>query len=124
MNRFDTAMKQLRDRLTGTVGETTIYRREGQSATLITYSGKTAFRFADMGMVRVEWSDRDFFIPAEQLKLNDVQIYPQKGDVIEVAFVGEGLLSFEVTSPNDEQVWRFSDTCRSIMRIHTKRINP
>lgn len=123
MSRFDVAMKQLRTRLINRVGDPIIYRRGGQSASLVAYSGRTAFKMSDMGNVRVEWSDRDFFIPADQLILNGVRILPLRGDVVELTIPGEGVVTFEAVSPNDEQIFRFSDTCRSIIRLHTKKIN-
>lgn len=123
MPRFDSAMKQLRTKLLDRVADTIIYRRGGQSATLQAYSGKTAFKISDMGNVRLEWSDRDFIFAANRLILNDTQITPLRGDVIEATFAGEGTVTFEVIAPNDEQVWKYSDTSRSIIRVHTKRID-
>jgi hypothetical protein len=102
-----------------------IYHRGTQSATITTgWISQTAFRTEERGQSNLYWNDRDYCIPVSDLKLNGVRVQPQKGDWIEQVFDNpEATLTFEVSAPIGEQLWRFLDRERKIYLIHTKKMN-
>ena len=92
-----------------------IYRRGGDSAEVPATVGKTVFKVTD-DYGRFQYIEsRDYLISAADLVLNDTQILPDPGDeIVEDGFV------YEVMAPNNEPEWRYSDSCRNTLRIHTK----
>jgi hypothetical protein len=95
-----------------------IYRRGGggeASLVLPATVGKTVFKVAD-DYGRFQYIEsRDYLISAADLVLNDARILPEPGDeIVEDGFV------YEVMAPNNEPEWRYSDSCRNTLRIHTK----
>ena len=94
-----------------------IYRRGGDSAEVPATVGKTVFKVTD-DYGRFQYIEsRDFLISAADLVLNDARILPEPGDeIVEGGFV------YEVMAPNNEPEWRYSDSCRNTLRIHTKLI--
>jgi hypothetical protein len=92
-----------------------IYRRGGDSAEVPATVGKTVFKVTD-DYGRFQYIEsRDYLISAADLVLNDARILPEPGDeIVEDGFV------YEVMAPNNEPEWRYSDSCRSTLRIHTK----
>lgn len=114
----------LKDKLKEDESRTVTYKRGSKfilpdiSATV----GQTALRIGDeYGGTKVEWTDRDFLIAAEELLVNSQQMYPERGDQIVEVSDGQSY-TYEVMAPGPEQVWRWSDPYRTIMRIHTKEI--
>ena len=101
------------------------YTRSGSPTVVITdgWEGRQAFRVTDADYAsRVEWSDRDFFIPVASLLIDDVLTEPQRGDRIEVTYPEPyGTKTFEIAAPVGERPWRFSDHTGQIYRIHTKQ---
>ena len=92
-----------------------IYRRGGDSAEVPATIGKTVFKVAD-DYGRFQYIEsRDYLISAADLVLNETQILPEPGDEI----VEEGFV-YEVMAPNNEPEWRYSDSYRNTLRIHTK----
>lgn len=64
----------------------------------------------------VEWSDRDYMIPAADLP----GIEPRKGDRIEET-IGGVVTKFDAAPANGEPAARFSDDERTLWRVHTKQ---
>ncbi|MDD5699441.1 MAG: hypothetical protein PHH77_12575 [Victivallaceae bacterium] len=94
-----------------------IYRRGGNSAGVPATVGKTVFKVTD-DYGRFQYIEsRDYLISAADLVLNDAPILPEPGDeIVEDGFV------YEVMAPNNEPEWRYSDSYRQTLRIHTKYI--
>lgn len=92
-----------------------IYRRGGDSAEVPATVGKTVFKVTD-DYGRFQYIEsRDYLISAADLMLKGAQILPEPGDeIVEDGFV------YEVMAPNNEPEWRYSDSCRNTLRIHTK----
>jgi hypothetical protein len=92
-----------------------IYWRGGDSAEVPATVGKTVFKVTD-DYGRFQYIEsRDYLISAADLVLNDTRILPEPGDeIVEGGFV------YEVMAPNNEPEWRYSDSCRNTLRIHTK----
>lgn len=92
-----------------------IYRRGDDSAEVSATVGKTVFKVTDDYGRFQHIESRDYLISATDLVLNDTQILPEPGDeIIENGFI------YEVMAPNNEPEWRYSDSCRNTLRIHTK----
>lgn len=108
------------DQLKAHVSRQVVYQR-GTSEVMVTATiGRTLLRLDDgYGGVRVEWTDRDFLIPAAELLLTGVPVLPERGDRIREV---DGTHLFEVMTPSGEPPWRWSDVYRKLFRIHTKRI--
>lgn len=87
------------------------------------WQGRTAFRIEDGENSRLQWSDRDYLIPVSLLSVNGVPIEPKRGDRITETFAEPtGSQIFEVSAPEAEQIYRYSDMGNTILRIHTKRV--
>lgn len=127
MGLFEEAALELNAALGAEVSPTagfTYRRKNGNEVTITTgWVGQTRFRIEEQGNSRLEYSDRDYLIPVTSLVFNDVAFQPEKGDrIIENFGSLDGEQSFELSAPNDEPVWRYSDPQRTRYRIHCKRM--
>ena len=77
--------------------------------------GKTVFKVAD-DYGRFQYIEsRDYLINTASLIINGERVLPESGDEIV-----EDNLIYEVMAPNNEPEWRYSDSYRQTLRIHTK----
>ena len=91
-----------------------IYRR-GEYLEPPATIGRTVFKVSD-DYGRFQYIEsRDYLITAADLVLDGVITLPEKGDEI----VENGQI-YEVLAPNGEPEWRYSDSSRQCLRIHTK----
>ena len=91
------------------------YRRGSASVEVPATIGKTIFRIEDDYGRIVHYESRDYLISSADLLINGIIIIPQKGDeIIDAGFI------YEVMAPANEPEWRYSDTFRNTLRIHTK----
>lgn len=98
------------------------YTRGAQSVDLPTTIGKTTFEVDDGYGVLVRHESRDFLVLAADLVLAAEQVLPQRGDRIRET-QGQQVFVYEVTAPGKEPCWRYSDSFRKTLRIHTKQID-
>ena len=92
-----------------------IYRRGDLSVELPATIGKTVFKVSgDYGRFQYIES-RDYLVSTVDLLLNGETTLPEKGDEI----IESGQI-YEVLAPNSEPEWRYSDSSRQCLRIHTK----
>ena len=91
------------------------YRRHGDTAEVPATIGKTIFRIEDDYGRIVHYESRDYLISSADLLINGIIITPQKGDEI----IDENFI-YEVMAPANEPEWRYSDSFRNTLRIHTK----
>jgi hypothetical protein len=99
-----------------------VYRRGAAEVAVQATIGRTLLKLDDgYGGVRMEWTDRDFLIPAADLVLGAVVVLPERGDVIRET-VGAATFVYEVMAPGKEPAWRWSDVYRKVLRIHTKQV--
>ena len=117
------AIARLKERLQDSVSITVVYHRGNNLINLICWVGATAFRVNDQTNSRLIWSDRDYLIPVENLKINNVLVTPNYGDWLEETFPDGIVKRFEISAPQGEQAWRYSDQQKMIYRIHTKEMN-
>ena len=94
------------------------YVRGAITITINATPGETVFRLDDGygGVIRTV--SRDFIVQTEDLVLDGELTRPVRGDRIH-----EGEIEYEVLSPGDEPEWRFSDSERLAIRIHTKEVS-
>jgi hypothetical protein len=112
----------LADQLHEHVATEVVYRRGAEEVAVRATIGRTLLKLDDgMGGVRMEWTDRDYLIRAEDLALGGSPAPPQRGDQIREV-VGTETLVYEVLAPGNEPPWRWADPHRQMYRIHTKQI--
>lgn len=127
-NRFQSALQHLKNRLSDKVGSNVVYYRKNGSVTiecsLRVWQGRTVYRIEDSGGSRVEWGDRDYLIPVDLLILDSIKSEPRRGDWIIETFEGSPVETerFEISAPENEQAWRYSDFACTLFRVHTKRM--
>ena len=109
----------LGEQLRAHCSQTVTYRRGTASVAVAATIGRTEWEAAepDSGVVRSSQS-RDFIVSAADLVLAGQPATPEPGDRIDLAS-GE---RFEVMSPGDEPVWRWTDGYQRRRRIHTKQV--
>jgi hypothetical protein len=92
-----------------------IYRRGKASVEVLATIGKTVFKTQDEYGRIIYTESRDYLISSADLVIKGSLTLPQKGDeIIENGFI------YEVMAPANEPEWRYSDTYRNTLRIHTK----
>lgn len=102
------------------LSEPVVYRRGADTVTLNATRGRTIFEIDD-GFGSVErWESRDFLISTKDLKINGVEVLPERGDKIEDQEETR-LYIFELMAPPGEPFFRYSDLWRDTLRIHTKQ---
>lgn len=115
-------MRWLSGELQAHAASPVVYSRADLSVALVATYGQTKLRLADeFGAIRIEWTDRDFIVPAAKLKLGGVVILPRRGDLVTVND-GANVTTYEVLATGDEPPWRWCDPFRTMVRIYTKRI--
>ncbi|MBN4052537.1 hypothetical protein JYT82_00320 [bacterium AH-315-K20] len=97
------------------------YVRGTATVVVQTTIGRTVFEQADEYGIVQKTESRDFLIRTADLVLAGQVTLPKCGDLVREA---EGTTTFvyEVLSPGDEPVFRYSDPYRKTLRIHTKHI--
>jgi hypothetical protein len=120
VNRMQQAIAILKQKLQASAGIIVIYHRGSASTNVGCWLGNTAFRVNDQTNSRLVWSERDYLIPVENLKINGVLVTPTYGDWIEETDQNNVTRRFELSAPQGEQVWRYSDQQKTLYRIHTK----
>jgi hypothetical protein len=117
---LETGQQWLADQLKTHASRWVVYVRGVEQVMVPATIGRTLLKLDDgYGGVRMEWTDRDFLIPAAHLVLAGSPVTPQRGDRIRET-VGAHALVFEVMAPGKEPPWRWSDPFRKVLRIHTK----
>jgi len=101
---------------------TVVYLRGVNQTSVTAIIGRTLMKIEDgYGGVHLQWTDRDFLVPPEELVLADSQVLPERGDTIRETDNGKVYI-YEVNAPGSEPPWRWSDPHRRLLRIHTKQI--
>jgi len=99
-----------------------VYVRGGESVEVQATIGRTVFEQADEYGILHKTESRDYLIRTADLVLDGQSTLPKRGDQIRETD-GEATFIYEVLSPGDEPVFRYSDPYRKALRIHTKHIN-
>lgn len=99
------------------------YVRGADSVAISASFGRTEMEIdGAAGQIRLSHTDRDFIIAAADLVLSGSQVEPQEGD--EIQEIVNGIThTYEVMSPDGmEEVFRYCDASRVMLRIHTKLV--
>lgn len=99
-----------------------LYVRGGQTIEVPATIGETIFRIDDGAGAMLRTESRDYLISATDLVLGGSAVLPQRGDRVR-EMEGTQVFVYEVASPGDEPIWRWSDPYRRTLRIHTKQID-
>ena len=119
---LEAANQWLAEKLKAHASRTVAYRRGADEVTVQAIVGRTLLKLDDgYGGVRMDWTDRDFLIAADDLILGGQKTLPRRGDQIRETAAGKTLV-YEVLAPGSEPEWRWSDPHRRLVRIHTKQI--
>lgn len=119
---LESANQWLLEELRAHASRPVVYRRGADEVTVQAIIGRTLLKLDDgYGSVRMEWTDRDFLIAAEDLILGGQRVLPKRGDQI-LETQEDKTLVYEVLAPGNEPEWRWSDPYRQLLRIHTKQI--
>lgn len=123
MDVLQDGLTWLRDQLKANASQEVIYRRGAEEVTLKAVVGRTLLKLDDgYGGIRMQWTDRDFLIAAEDLVLAGKKTLPQRGDQIEQTINGIKHI-FEVLAPGNEPEWKWCDPHETMIRIHTTKLN-
>jgi hypothetical protein len=119
---LDAGMAWLAKKLERHAAKAVEYRRGAASVEVYATIGQTLLKLGDgYGGTRMEWTDRDYLIPAAKLVLGGVQVEPQMGDTVRET-MGDEVFVYEVLAPAGEPAWRWSDPHRRMLRVHAKHI--
>ena len=92
-----------------------LYKKGNDLVEIPATIGKTIFRIEDGYGRIVHYESRDYLISSADLVINGTVVQPEKGDEI----IDNGFI-YEVMAPANEPEWRYSDSFRNTLRIHTK----
>jgi len=121
-NLLEDASRWLARKIQRHASQTIHYQRGSSVLQVLASPGRTEFAVDDgQGGVRIEHTDRDFLVRAEDFFLDGRLAEPMRGDRIE-EYAGRGTFLYEVLAPTGHPVWRYDDPYRQMIRIHTKLI--
>jgi len=101
------------------MSRTVTYARGATSFSVQATIGRTLFERSDAEGIQTTWESRDYLISAEDIR-EELFASPAAGDTI-TEIDDAGTFTYEVMAPPGEKVWKYSDSYRRCMRIHTKQ---
>lgn len=120
MSRLGEVISDAFEAALGTLGLCVAYHRGDEFVELDAVPGKSEFLSSDGDGILVDYRSRDFSMRACDLKIDGETIEPKRGDLIKETD-GNKIHTYEVMRPDGgEQVFRYSDTARTIVRVHAK----
>lgn len=118
-NLFDKGSALVASAMRAALSADIVYVRGAESVRIPATVGKTVFEVEDShGVLR--WESRDFVVSACDLVLGALPTTPAKGDMIEERDCDGKVRVYEVSAPGREQEWKYADTFRRLIRVHTK----
>lgn len=119
VNLFDKGSALVASAMRAALSADVVYIRGSESVRIPATVGRTVFEVEDShGVLR--WESRDFVVSACDLVLGALPVVPAKGDLIEERSCDGTVRTYEVTAPGREQEWKYADTARLLIRVHTK----
>lgn len=120
MSVFDNAVASAIQSVGVVAGIPVTYHRDSAWVKLTAIPGKSDFRISEADSITVKERSRDYLFTTCFLRINGQTVTPKKGDEIKET-VGNTVHTYEVLRPDGgDQVWRYSDPGRSVIRVHTK----
>ena len=98
-----------------------LYQRGTVQAEVAATIGRTEFEQTDEAGIVHRVESRDFLVRTADLDLGDGPTLPKAGDHVRET-VGSTVFVYEVKAPSGQPPWRYSDSYRKALRIHTKLI--
>ena len=120
-NLLERGAAWLASKLTTHATQTVTYRRGTASVEVLAVIGKTEFGEGDTQDAVVTHRMRDYLILTTDLVIAGQAILPEIGDRIEEVSNGNKYVQEVLATPSGE-VYRYSDSFRIQLRIHTKEI--
>jgi hypothetical protein len=119
---LDSSSAWLEDQRVKHMTRTVVYVRGGETVEVPATIGETIFHIDDGAGAMLRTESRDYLILAADLALGGSAVLPRCGDHIRET-QGTRVFVYEVASPGDEPIWRWSDPYRRTLRVHTKQID-
>lgn len=120
-NLMQRAAELLSASLAANCSEAVVAIRGTEHCDLSAAFGQTQFQVDDASGGLLLWESHDFIVPSSTYEFGGEVCAPQRGDIIEKS-LGEQTLRYEVLGPGKEQVFRYCDPHRTLLRIHSKLI--
>ncbi len=102
--------------------QSVVYQRGTDTVELLATIGTTVFQIDDGAGALLRIESRDYLIRATDLLVGGSSVLPRRGDRIRET-KGTQVFVYEVVGPGDEPCWRWSDSYRQTLRIHTKQVD-
>lgn len=120
-NLLQTGSSWLADQMKTHASVDVVYERGAEQVPVKATIGKTEFELDDGSGVVVRIQSRDYLIHAADLQLSGSPALPVAGDRIRET-QGDKTFVYEVMAPGNEPHFRYSDTFRKLLRIHSKHV--
>lgn len=120
-NLLQTGSSWLADQMKTHASVDVVYERGAEQVPVKATIGKTEFELDDGSGVVVRIQSRDYLIHAADLQLSGSPTLPVAGDRIRET-QGDKTFVYEVMAPGNEPHYRYSDTFRKLLRIHSKHV--
>jgi hypothetical protein len=112
------AAEALAASLQSAAGRRIVYQRGSEACELTAYVGQTIFEtVSGLDDISEAFYSRDYLFPVCDLILGGEPADPQAGDRII-----DGPSTFEVMRGQGERPYRYSDSGRTLLRVHTKEV--
>lgn len=120
LSTFDSVIAEALQTVRGIAGRTVTFTQKatGKSVVVVAVPSTRAYTAADRNGVMVRHILTDWLVAACDLVIDGKFIEPVDGDTI-IERVGAKKHTHSVSFPNDGDVFRYSDTGRTQLRIHT-----
>lgn len=117
-----TGTEWLEQKRSAHMAQTVTYQRGSDFVEVSATVGRTLFQVEREGGIVEQWESRDFIVATADLVLSGLTVLPAVGDrILEVG--GALQFTYQVLGPNpSEPPFRYSDSYRMALRIHTKLI--
>jgi hypothetical protein len=93
------------------------YGRGDDNVALVAVAGSTQYAEVQGAGYVETGQTRDFMILAEELKFGNQHVLPERGDTVTEVIDGAEK-SYKVVAPGGDRFFNFSDSYRTILRIH------
>jgi hypothetical protein len=104
-----------------TNGLSVVYSDGTNSVTLNVIPGETTFERETTPGLYTTTHSQDFLILAAELILDGAVVLPQMGDTV-TATIGGSSVTYQVTSPDGDRHYRWSDPYKTVLRVFTMEV--
>lgn len=112
----------LADKRDESMARPVLIRRGASSVTITATRGRSFLEHADETQAILRIETRDFLVLRDDYDFGDGATLPQRNDQFEEV-IGDQTHVFEVLPLNGAPAWRWSNSSRKTIRIHTKALS-